>query len=103
MKEEPQGKPLSEVLKNEPMECEIKDLNTKTLGGNTMNYSLGIIQFPSKRWGYVGSVPVELTKDNEYHDSLVFTTKEGAVGEAEKLGFYSKDGVNFYQEGGKQK
>lgn len=63
-----------------------------------MNYPLGIIQFPSKRWGFVGSVPLQLTQNDEHHDSLVFGSKVEAVTLANSIGFYSSDGVNFYPD-----
>jgi hypothetical protein len=42
-------------------------------------YALGVIKYPSGKFGFAGRVPVELA-------SLVFETEEGALKAAEDIG-----------------
>jgi len=64
----------------------------------------GVIQYPSKKWGIVGSIPVELTQikttklGQEYRDSLVFETQEDAKKALVNLGYSTKDGINYHKE-----
>lgn len=68
------------------------------------SYSTGLIQYPSKRWGIVGSIPAELAIEKEnsqgmkYHDSKVFQTKEEGHNELVKLGFSTNDGLNYHKQ-----
>lgn len=63
-----------------------------------------VIEYPSKAWGIVGSIPIELTElkkshlGDEYRASKVYASKELVIEDLKKLGYGSKDGVNFYKE-----
>jgi hypothetical protein len=51
---------------------------------NKAKYQLSIIQYPSGRFGFVGSVPADLCEEKPYHlggtcmKSKVYETKEAA-------------------------
>lgn len=64
------------------------------------SYPLCVIQFPSKRWGFVGSVPAALAFEGDPEEAAkraqfggrfvktrAWDTKEEALNEAERLGF----------------
>lgn len=64
----------------------------------------GLIQYPSKRWGIVGSVPSELLIEKPYHlggtflDSKSFEMKEEAHNALTAIGFKTDDGINYARE-----
>lgn len=66
--------------------------------------STGLIQYPSGKFGIVGSIPFELTEERPYHlggtmrASKIWNTREEAHQELVKLGFKTNDGLNYRQE-----
>ena len=68
------------------------------------SHNCGLIQYPSGRFGLVGSIPEELAeiKENKigqkYHGSKVFQTKQEGIIALEKLGYTTKDGLNYKRE-----
>ena len=59
----------------------------------TTNYGLHLMQYPSMRWGFVGSIPMDLCKEKinsigqKYFDSIVFDNQKDAETAAAEKGF----------------
>jgi hypothetical protein len=70
------------------------------------NFRINIIQFPSGRWGFVGSIPLVLTKENKTslvpgaRSSKSYDSKEDALADAAKEGYY--EGKLYSKETGKE-
>ncbi len=70
-------------------------------------FRINIIQFPAGTWGYVGSIPFALTKEDKTslvvggsRRTLSFATRKEAVTTARKAGF--KEGTLYSLETGKE-
>lgn len=67
-------------------------------------FATGLIQYPSGKFGIVGSVPMELTYEGKgswgepMRKSMVWDTRDEAHQALTNLGYSTKDGLNYSQE-----
>lgn len=60
---------------------------------HSTHFKLNLTQYPSKRWGFVGTIPVSLTRERKDHlgftitDSKIYDTEQEAIIDARANGY----------------